>query len=41
MTANRNAVTSNATAAILCDQDEFGKTIGETIGKESWQGQLE
>jgi len=28
-----NAVADNATAAILCDQDEFGKTIGkqETI----------
>jgi len=23
-----NAVALNATAAILCDQDEFGKTIG-------------
>jgi hypothetical protein len=26
-----NAVTANATAPILCDQDEFGKAIGRTI----------
>jgi hypothetical protein len=37
MTANQNAVAASATAAILCDQDEFGKTIG----KEYWQGQTE
>jgi hypothetical protein len=26
---NRNTVAAGATATILCDQDEFGKTIGK------------
>ena len=32
MTANRTRIAANATAPILCDQDEFGKAIGSTIG---------
>jgi hypothetical protein len=28
-----NAVAGSATVSILCDQDEFGKTIGKTTGK--------
>jgi len=31
-----SAVAANATAAILCDRDEFGKTIG-AAGAESHQ----